>query len=57
MTQPRNFGYGEEQEMIKDAARKFVQNKSPLAHLRRQIEGTEDPYHGSRAALPGRQSR
>lgn len=46
MTQPRNFGYGEEQEMIKDAARKFVQNKSPLTHLRRQIEGTEDPYHG-----------
>ena len=46
MSQPRSFGYGEEQEMIKDAARRFVANKSPLTHLRTQIEGTEDPYHG-----------
>ena len=46
MPQPRNFGYGEEQEMIRDAARRFVANKAPLTHLRGQIEGTEDPYHG-----------
>ena len=47
MTQPRDFGYGEEQEMLKDAARRFMQDKAPLEHLRRHIDGTQDPYHGA----------
>jgi alkylation response protein AidB-like acyl-CoA dehydrogenase len=46
MIQPRNFGYGEEQEMIKDAARRFMEDKAPLSFLQTQIVGTEDPYHG-----------
>lgn len=44
MTQPRNFGFGEEQEMLKEAARRFCEDKQPLTALRQATSGTEDPY-------------
>ncbi|MDA1076301.1 MAG: acyl-CoA/acyl-ACP dehydrogenase [Proteobacteria bacterium] len=46
MAQPRDFGFGEEQQMLKDASRKFMEDKQPLVTLRKQIAGSEDPYLG-----------
>ena len=46
MTQPRDFGFGEDQEMIKDSARRFLEDKAPLIGLRQATKGTEDPYLG-----------
>ena len=49
-TQPRDFGFGESEEMLQDAMRRLIADKSPLSHLRGTLEGTEDPYHGSERA-------
>lgn len=46
MAQPRDFGFGEEQQMMKDASLRFMQDKQPLLHLRKATAGTEDPYLG-----------
>lgn len=46
MTQPRDFGFGEEQEMLKDQARRFMEDKQPIVSLRAATRGTEDPYLG-----------
>jgi alkylation response protein AidB-like acyl-CoA dehydrogenase len=46
MAQPRDFGFGEEQEMLKDSARRLMEDKQPLVTLRKSIEGSEDPYLG-----------
>jgi alkylation response protein AidB-like acyl-CoA dehydrogenase len=46
MAQPKDFGYGEEQEMLKDSVRRFMEDKQPLLALRESIKGTEDPYFG-----------
>jgi len=43
----QDFGFGEEQEMLKDSARRFMEDKQPLTGLRETIKGTEDPYHGA----------
>ncbi len=51
MTQARDFGFGEEQQMLKEASLRFMQDKQPLAHLRKHTAGTEDPYLGQ--ARPG----
>lgn len=50
MTQPQNYGFGEEQQMLKEAALRFMQDKQPLVHLRKHIAGTEDPYLGTERA-------
>lgn len=47
MSQPRDFGFDEETGMLKDAAMRFFEEKSPLSALREQTAGTEDPYHGN----------
>lgn len=46
MTQARDFGFGEEQQMLKEASLRFMQDKQPLVHLRKHTQGTEDPYLG-----------
>ncbi len=46
MAQPRDFGFGEEQEMLQDSARRFMDDKKPLVSLRAATKGTEDPYLG-----------
>ncbi|MEM7016750.1 MAG: acyl-CoA dehydrogenase family protein [Pseudomonadota bacterium] len=46
MAQPKNFGFGEEQDMLKDATRRFMEDKEPLTQLRKDTAGTEDPYLG-----------
>ena len=44
MTQPADFGFSEEVRMLKDAARRFFDEKQTITKLRPQIEGTEDPH-------------
>lgn len=46
MTQPRDFGFDDETNMIKDAARRYFEENNPLLPLREHTKGTEDPYHG-----------
>lgn len=50
MIQPRDFGFGEDQEMIRDSAKRFLDDKTPLLALREATKGTEDPYHGDERA-------
>ena len=47
MAQPRDFGFDDETGMLKDAARRFLDERTPLATLRSQLQGTEDPYRGN----------
>jgi alkylation response protein AidB-like acyl-CoA dehydrogenase len=47
MTQPRNFGFDEEIEMLKDSARRFFDEKQPLVQLRPHLKGNEDPHRGT----------
>lgn len=46
MAQPKDFGFGEEQVMLQEAARRFCDDKHPLTALRQATAGSEDPYHG-----------
>ena len=46
MTQPRDFGFDEETSMLKDAVKRFLDEKLPLLALRKHLAGSEDPYHG-----------
>ena len=48
VSQPRDYGFDEDQAMFKDSIRRFLQDKSPLDSLRKDIAGTEDPYHGEK---------
>ena len=41
--QSKDFGFGEEQALLKDQARKFIEDKQPLLALRASTKGTEDP--------------
>ena len=50
MAQAKDFGFGEEQQMLKEASLRFMQDKQPLVHLRKNIAGTEDPYLGAERA-------
>ncbi len=48
MAQPKDYGFDEDQSMIKDSIRKFLDKTAPMGELRKSIEGTEDPYHGKK---------
>jgi alkylation response protein AidB-like acyl-CoA dehydrogenase len=50
MAQAPDFGFGEEQAMLKDSARRFMEDKQPLLALRKATAGTEDPYFGAERA-------
>ena len=50
MAQPKDFGFGEEQIMLQEAARRFCEDKQPLTALREATAGSEDPYHGKERA-------
>ena len=45
--QAKDFGFGEEQQMLKEASLRFFTDKAPLEHLRKHTAGTEDPYLGA----------
>ncbi len=46
MSQPKDFGFNEDQGLLKDSFRRFLNAKDILGSLRKTIVGTEDPYHG-----------
>jgi len=46
MTQPRDYGFDEDQVMFKDSIARFLEARAPMDSLRENIAGTEDPYHG-----------
>lgn len=46
MAQPKDFGFDDDIGMLKDTARRFLDEKQPLVQLRPQLKGTEDPYRG-----------
>lgn len=46
MGQPQAFGYDDDVVMLKDAARRFLDQREPLLALRKSIKGSEDPYRG-----------
>ena len=43
MSMPRNFGFGEEEQMLRDAARKFFQTNFPTDRLHRLVAGNPEP--------------
>ena len=50
MTQPRDFGFDDEANMLKEAVGRFFEEKQPLVQLRPHLEGTEDPHRGAERA-------
>jgi alkylation response protein AidB-like acyl-CoA dehydrogenase len=44
--QPRDFGFDEEIQMLKDSAQRFFEEKQPLVKLRPHLKDTEDPHRG-----------
>lgn len=50
MAQVRDFGFDDETGMLKDAVRRFFDEKQPLAQLRPHLAGTEDPHRGDERA-------
>jgi alkylation response protein AidB-like acyl-CoA dehydrogenase len=49
MSQPTNFGFGEEEVLLRDSARKFFQDTLPADRLHKLVAGDSDP-HRSRDA-------
>jgi alkylation response protein AidB-like acyl-CoA dehydrogenase len=49
MTQPQNFGFGEEETMLRDSARKFFADNLPTDQLHALVADDSDP-HRKRAA-------
>jgi len=47
MAQPRDFGFDDDTSMLKDTARRFLEERAPLDALRASLEGTEDPHRGN----------
>lgn len=47
MTVPRDYGFTEDQQLLKTSVQRFVRDREPLAALRPTFAGTEDPHVGS----------
>ena len=47
-TQPRDYGFDEDQAMFKDSIRRFLDENDGRSLLRKDTAGTEDPYHGEK---------
>lgn len=47
-TQPDNFGFGEDETMLRDAARKFFQDNLDAATLHRIVAGDSNPHRPSK---------
>jgi alkylation response protein AidB-like acyl-CoA dehydrogenase len=43
MSVPRDFGFGEEEQMLRDAARRFFQSNMPTERLHRLVAANPDP--------------
>jgi len=44
MTQPQNFGFGEEETMLRDSARKFFADNLPVDQLHHLVAADSDPH-------------
>ena len=47
MTQPRDFGFSEEIQMLKRDVQRFLEERQPITGLRASLAGTEDPHRGN----------
>ncbi|MEZ0123361.1 MAG: acyl-CoA dehydrogenase family protein [Candidatus Reddybacter sp.] len=47
MTQAKNFAFGEEEKMLRDTARKFLQDNLPTDKLHQLVARDSDPYRES----------
>lgn len=50
MTQPDNFGFGEEAALLKESARKFFADNCPVDQLHAMVAGDPDPEKASECA-------
>jgi len=46
MSQPQNFGFGEEETMLRDSARKFFADNLPVDQLHALVADESDPHRG-----------
>ena len=46
MSQPQNFGFGEEETMLRDSARKFFADSLPTDRLHALVADDSDPHRG-----------
>lgn len=44
MAQPKNFGFGEDEKMLRDTAQKFLKENAPVDKLHQLVAGDPDPY-------------
>ena len=44
MTQPKNFAFGEEEKMLRDTARKFLEDNLPTDKLHKLVASNPDLY-------------
>ena len=49
MTQPQNFGFGEEETMLRDSARKFFADSLPIDRLHALVGDESDPHRSLEA--------
>ncbi len=47
MTQPKNFAFGDDEKMLRDTARKFLQDSLPTDKLHQLVAGNPDLYRES----------
>ena len=47
MTQAKNFAFGEDEKMLRDTARKFLQDNLPTDKLHQLVASDSDPYRES----------
>ncbi len=47
MSTPKDFGFNEDINMLKDTYARFLSEQGTIETLRPSLKGTEDPYHGS----------
>lgn len=50
MTQPKNFAFGEDEKMLRDTARKFLEDNLPTEKLHRLVAHDPDPYRTCESA-------
>ena len=47
MSQPKDFGFNEDVQMLKESFARFLAEQNTIESLRPSIRGTEDPIHGA----------
>lgn len=52
MAQPKDFGFGQDEQMVRDAAAKFLAENAPVAKLRTLVAGDPHAFVAGAAATP-----